>query len=538
MIKFKFRRPSSSRQRRGPVAWIGELFDSLVLRPFFFFYDVLTFIFEILSPSNLFRGLGWSVSSSLDFFRMGEGRGRELRRWWNLVWGGPALVFGLAGIALTAHGMNVRNTLGREYWERGVRAVSGGDFAAAELYLQRAKGAGGIDKREIAFALAATWDALGYTGRAMETFQALAPADRAGFPKAHRHLAMGISMREEASRTPDVLKNWLWHLRHADAQESPEMQQAWGMYYLATNNIRGAIQAFAKAATTFPQLYLTISRLHGELGNAPLQREALTRSKEAVGSKLTANPSDRNSRIVYATTLLQLGELNEAESVLKTGIQIDPDGPYSVLLASLYVHIYDKLRERGEEFHGLAIQQLRNSLNYEPEFQPALARLLGYAQVNKESIGELREILEGMLVNGEGSAIAHLALSNLAWLEGNIDQAGLHLDQAMRLDNQMPVIANNFAWLLAHQETPNLDRAFEIVDAVVSRDPENPRYLDTRGTVLLKLGKHREALVDLEKALPNMPAKGPVHLKIAEIYRELGVESLASQHEAQGRRGG
>ena len=491
---------------------------------------------------------GRSVTRAAASVTDASDRGRHRRRWWHLAVGLPALVVLVVAITVTVRASGNQRQLGRAYWQRGLAAIGREDFSAAQLFLSRAKNAEGVDSREIDFALAVVYERLGMQGRSMEIFQRLAPIDRTGFGKAHRHLAITISRRSSTlegtiALDPETLTRWLWHLSHADEQESSPMQEAWGNYYVAVDDLPAAIQSYSAAAAKFPQLYLKIANLQGRLGQATLRTETLERSKRSYRERLTANPNDRDSRILYATTLMALGELSEAERVLQTGKRIDPDGPYDGLLAAMYVQLHDQLSERGRDpqtdedtrvvLQAEAIRQLRNSLAIDPNFAPALNRVLGYAQVEPAAIEELRTVLMELLADGRGTAMAHLALSNLAWLENKVEDAAFHLEQAIALDERMPVIANNLAWLLAHADPPQHERSLKLIDRVLQTHGENARFLDTRGTILGLMGRHREALVDLEKALPSMPDAGATHGRIAASYEALGMDDLAKLHRRQ-----
>lgn len=514
---------------------LRRLFRNVIVNP------VIQFLI-LVSPARLSNRLSRQLSSTITGAAQavtgGETATRPGRRWMHLLVGLPAVVVAVAGIGVTARAISKQRNLGQAYWRRGITAIQSGDFAAAQLYLTRASGAEGVAKREVDFALAVTFENLGLAGRSMEIFQRLAPTDRVGFAKAHQHLAIMIGRQGSDSpgqytRDPETLARWLWHLTHASNQELPEVQETWGNYYLAVDDLKSAIQAYGRAASKYPQLYLRVANLQGRLGQYDLRRQTLERSRERYAAQLIENPGDRDSRIIYATTLMALGELEDAKRVLETGKRMDPDGPYDALLAAMYVQLHDQLRQRDEAAStARAIAQLRKALEIDPNFSPALSRLLSYAKVEPSAIEELRALLHEVLATGEGTSLAHLALSNLAWLEKNPSQAAFHLEQAIRLDGSMSVIANNLAWVLAHDvESPDLERALKLSNASLVNSPEHPRFLDTRGTILFKMNRIQEGLADLEKALPGLKDQAKICRKIAAGYRRLDMEEAALSYE-------
>ena len=445
-----------------------------------------------LAPSRLFRRVSTSTTKVVHQIER-SGSNRPTRRWFNLLFAIPALVTCGGVIFVTARALETRRQLGPKFLSQGLKLAAQEDYHGAQIYLTRASEVGGVDTREVEFGLAVVWERLGYTGRSMQIFQRLAPFGKKGYPKGHRHLAMMISLKNQ-NRKPsnELLSRWYWHLTNSDQQQSAEVQESWGNYYVALDDLQSAIEAYQQAATKYPRLYLAMANLYERLGRLELRAETLRRSKQEYRQRVKADPNDRNARVIFATTLLQLGELVEAEQVLRTGLRLDPDGPYRLLLAATFVKLFDKLMEKGGRYQADALQQLRHALEFDPNFSPALNRLLGFAQLDPAAIPEMRDMLKKVLATGRGTALAHLALSNLAWLEDDkTDLAAFHLEQAMAMDAKMPVIANNLAWLLAHGEPPDYERSLRIAQAVVEDFPDNPRFLDTRGNNPCRNGETR-----------------------------------------------
>ena len=86
------------------------------------------------------------------------------------------------------------------------------------------------------------------------------------------------------------------------------------------------------------------------------------------------------------------------------------------------------------------------------------------------------------------------------------------------------------AWILAQGESPDLERALELAETAVNRVPDSPRFRDTLGTVLVKLGRHRDAISELQLALSGVPDKNTVHRKLSICYKSIGMNDLAEMH--------
>jgi tetratricopeptide (TPR) repeat protein len=91
-------------------------------------------------------------------------------------------------------------------------------------------------------------------------------------------------------------------------------------------------------------------------------------------------------------------------------------------------------------------------------------------------------------------------------------------------------VANNLAFVLATANEPDLARAMELIESALKIRPNHADYLDTRGTIYSKLGKWKEALADLEAALPAKSRDPNLHRTLAMVYQNLSNKELADEH--------
>jgi Tfp pilus assembly protein PilF len=178
---------------------------------------------------------------------------------------------------------------------------------------------------------------------------------------------------------------------------------------------------------------------------------------------------------------------------------------------------------------------LRESLKYNANLIPAYDELVQfYRQMERGSDkGKIIHRLNEMIRSNESVALAHFALSNILWVDKNVDESRRHMERAFELDQRFAGVANNLAWLLIHSDDPDpdLERAFDLADRVVQQHPRNGRFRDTLATVLMKQNRYDEALAEFQKALPTMPDQKSVHQKMASIYRAMDRQDLAKQHQ-------
>ena len=116
-----------------------------------------------------------------------------------------------------------------------------------------------------------------------------------------------------------------------------------------------------------------------------------------------------------------------------------------------------------------------------------------------------RSSLRALLAAGKGTEIVHFALGIDEWERGKTEQAKLHWEQAVQLAPHMAVAANNVAWLLANAQPPDLPRALTMINQVLEKYPNQANFRGTRGHILAKMQRWKDALPDLEAALKATP---------------------------------
>jgi tetratricopeptide (TPR) repeat protein len=278
-------------------------------------------------------------------------------------------------------------------------------------------------------------------------------------------------------------------------------------------------------------LWQTLGLIETQTGQTVAAVSSFQRSTEYFLKKLDENPADDRIRINYADVLMKLGRLDEARLLLEQGQRMNPDGPWPWLLASLAVAYHDIQSTQQIPVSDL-LSYLDRALTYEPNHGPALNRLMAYATAKVEGNVELKTVLARVIAEGKQPALAHLAMGNLCWMEGDSTEALFHFERAIALRDDIAVVLNNLAWLISHDEAnPDFDRALTLVNVALEKQAQNASFLDTRGTIYFLQKEWSKALTDLEKALSGVRDKRAVHQKLATIYKELGMKEISEQHQ-------
>lgn len=486
-------------------------------------------------PRMLGRAFWLGLRSSLEPF---IGRRRSFA---DLLWGLPAiLVFSLVA-AVTALGQVRQKDSGGVYLAAGQRNLLSDEFSTSQLYLQKAISTQGIDARLALFYLARSYEQQQDFERADSLMSSLAPTDSVGYPAAHRYMALRIDEDSLGRSTSIDLDGWKWHLTHADNQDLPALQKAWGDYYMLLGDFKAALTHYRKAAEEDPTYLLQVAELelrHGEAGNV---RSVLTTAKERLTARAIADPKDARIRLLLATSLFNLGELPETERLLKESLAAGDLSPeqaadFRRFLAAVFLKAYDRHVEQfgldSAEAVAEGFKYLQNALESDPNSQTALARLAEFSRGSPEKAEAGRQALRKLIAGGQASAMAHFALGTIEAAAGNSELALLNMKQGLAIAPELSVLANNLAFLISEQEGGNLDEALQLANQAIDTNPRQPDYLDTRAGILVRQGKLAAAAVDYQRALELAADPKPYQEKLAELYEKLGDSELAAQYRA------
>jgi tetratricopeptide (TPR) repeat protein len=122
------------------------------------------------------------------------------------------------------------------------------------------------------------------------------------------------------------------------------------------------------------------------------------------------------------------------------------------------------------------------------------------------------------------------AIGTAAATVGELDKAKDYLQRAIKMDPQNSIAWNNYAWILLQGPESDLEAALQAVTKALAIRPDEFRYRETRGQVLVRMARWQEAIADLEYAANGMPESRDIHLSLAKAYDALGDKQLAQVH--------
>jgi predicted Zn-dependent protease len=172
-------------------------------------------------------------------------------------------------------------------------------------------------------------------------------------------------------------------------------------------------------------------------------------------------------------------------------------------------------------------------LQFDPDNPETYNRLLELTKQNVPEADKAREIFRKMIAEGRESALAHLFLGIDAWQQEKADEARHHWEKAFQMSQGAPLVANNLAWVLATRPPADLNRALDLINAAVAKVPDELRFRGTRGHILARMGKPKEALPELEAAVKAYPNDPDLFRVLAETSDKLGHTKMAEEYRAK-----
>lgn len=106
------------------------------------------------------------------------------------------------------------------------------------------------------------------------------------------------------------------------------------------------------------------------------------------------------------------------------------------------------------------------------------------------------------------------------------EEADQAYERALRMNADNDVVLNNFAYYLSQREM-DLDRAKEMAEQALEKEPENAAYLDTYGWIFYKLGDYAKARQYIEKSIDTGNASATVYEHLGDVHSAKGNEAEA-----------
>ncbi|WP_165356367.1 tetratricopeptide repeat protein [Sphingosinicella sp. BN140058] len=256
----------------------------------------------------------------------------------------------------------------------------------------------------------------------------------------------------------------------------------------AGNDDEAALRDAAAALKQNPawiDLYLmraNILRRQGKQEAALAEAEALT----------AANPSEGYAHVVAGSIYSAFHKDAEAMRAYEKALALKPEA---------YIYLNRALRRPKTDLAGRRAD-IDAALKLEPDSSEAIAAKAELQADSGDLPGAIETYSAALTKSPEevdllmGRGIVHARSRNAQQAEADFQRA--------RSKASEPVILNNMCWTKATAGVA-LESALADCDAALAKKPDVPGFLDSRGLVLLRLGRIDEAIADYDRALAKAP---------------------------------
>lgn len=423
-----------------------------------------------------------------------------------------------------------RSSLVDRYNRRAQQAVAEGDVRYAKLCLERLIQIRGEDPNTL-LQLAELYATEDNPRRVAALMHRIAPLDRATIPEAHLWQARNLLAKREL--TPDEVKVVEQQLNNVLAlrQLDPAARSLLGQVYSQTGRDAQALEMYQGIIDRSPGDNFRLAEVAARLGKTAIAKSSGDEALSGYQSILDGQRDSWPARQDVVKVLVFLERFEDSLTVLKeTPPEIDRD-LLRQSLASVYGTWTLVLKAQDAPVQR-RIDILEKTLRSEPGSTVALDSIADMLQkADDAELAKLRAILNRMLVIGQSTPLVHLCLGTDAILRENFDDGIKHLRLAYQSDSSLMVAANNLAWALMQTQPPKLTEALQLVDSILERQNDLAAVRETRGQVLLRLGRVEEAIAELEFALRELPTSVVTRESLITAYRLAGMDSVAAEHE-------
>jgi tetratricopeptide (TPR) repeat protein len=462
---------------------------------------------------------------------------RAIASWWQsreakrLLWGLPALIVvtaSLSAAGLLASGSAAAKAI--DYLTAAKQALGAKNFKAAKLYFEKAIQLGDTSPATL-FDFAQTAQLDEDHSRVTAIMAKLAPLSHPVHAQSHIWQAVTILGRND--QLPSSFADAETHLLHAlEIEPNNDGANALlGDLYFSHGYWEKATEHLSLVAGQYPEKALTLARAYEMANDAVRSQRWADTARSFLRRRLDSEPKNVTYRLELADVELFVRQYQTAIDLLTQGFRFGDDARLRQAIANVYSAWADELlKSDSEPQRRQAFELISQAILVNPMELSFFGQLMTLLHAETELSAEVRTFLQQNIAEGRALALSHLALGTLGGQIGEDEQSQFHLERAQALLPDVPLIANNLAFYLVRKTPPDPDRAFQLVELALKTWPSDPRLLDTRGHVLVKQERWKEAIRDLELALPSHRENVETHLALAQAYTAVGQVALAEEH--------
>lgn len=333
------------------------------------------------------------------------------------------------------------------------------------------------------------------------------------------------------------LLDWLYLLSPGDV----ELAKLYVTQLIRAKRFNESLPVLVRLMPLAPGVGLQAAILARKIGAETRARSYATYSCEQFAKLREKQPRRADIAVAKAKCHVFLEQFPAAIDVLNDALQVsqDPQEKAEIreVIAHAYAHWVETINMKPRKTTDDRVQMLSilgAALPLAPDNEVLLHLVADQVLASLPDSDPQVIALSKALVRGSSPGISHFIIGTGSMLRGDDETGRLHLEIAAEKMPQSDMILNNLACVIAKRQDGDLARALKLIETAIRRSPKpSPYFLDTRGQVLCKLGRWKDAVPDLEAVL-SVPALAlGAHRSLAVCFQQLGSAKLSAQHRAE-----
>lgn len=406
----------------------------------------------------------------------------------------------------------------------------------AEVLFRRVQQLQSDDQRSVFF-VAMTLAQRGSLPQALALLGRIAPDDREGYAPAHAWLA------EHYLKQPISAENLKTIQHHARAaarwsRTPPALLASISQLFWRTGDPDAAVESLSRAADRDPKFHLHLAGLaaRGEKWKL-LYKESLSKADAHLTEVLERNPHDVDARLQLISAQLLKKDFAAAERIVLEGRKLSDDPRLRHAQSEIYRLQFSTTASLVNSTWSGNVELLNKAFHVDPTNIKVFEEVAQMARITGQvSDRELEAELNKLLAEGKATSITHLWIAEHHLVKGELEPAIPHLEQALQRSPNATHCLNNLAYCVATLYPDRREEALQYIDRAISLYPGQAAYHDTRGTILVGLGRPKEAIASFERAVEllhqaGQPPKATYHQRLAAAYESIGQKELAAEHQ-------
>jgi len=219
----------------------------------------------------------------------------------------------------------------------------------------------------------------------------------------------------------------------------------------------------------------------------------------------------------YGQSLGAVGRGDEAIAVLRKAVRLEPAH------AAAWRALGDQLAVAGDDAgsHEAYEKHFATAIRH-----PQLIEAIELTRAGK--LAQAERLARDFLKQHPADVSAIRLLADIGMKLGQFDDARLLLERCLELAPDFHLARHNYAVTLVRQQ--KLEPALAEAQKLLAMEPDNPNFQVLKGTILVRMGNHAEALEIYERVLKSYPRQARAQMNYGHTLKTVGRmdESIAA----------